>query len=102
MPTDVWIPSLCGLLLVLASIGLSYLPNLPPLGRQALRVLVAAGAGFLTYGLTGTIEIGGERLGFTIKATMGFAVFVLVFFADPPARIARLLSAGADGRSPSP
>ena len=101
MSNDVWIPLAIGLVLVLGSIALAYLPNLPPLGRQAVRVLIAAGAGFLTYGLTGTIEIGGDKLGFTIKATMGFAVFIAVFFADLPARIARSRAAarGAHGDS---
>ncbi len=97
MPTDVWPTVLFGLVLLLGSIGLSYLPNLPPWGRQALRVLVSAGAGFLTYGLSGTIAIGGQYLGLTIRATAGLAVFVAVFYTDPPARIAR--SRGLDSSS---
>ena len=89
MPSEILIPTLFGLVLVVASIGLSYLPNLPSAGRVALRVLTAAGAGYLVYGLSGIIEIGGDRLGFAIRATAGFAVFVLVLLMNVPERLRR-------------
>ena len=66
-------------------------PNPPPAARLVLRVLTAAGAGFVSFGLMGTISIGGERLGFTIKATGSMAIFVLVYLVDPPSKLASKL-----------
>ena len=43
------------------------------------------GAGFMSYGLTGSIIIDGIVLGFEVRATVGFAIFAIVFFSDPPA-----------------
>jgi len=58
--------------------------NLSPTAKWIIRVMVALGAGFLSAGLLGFIDVGGSIPGWTIQAGGGFAIFVLVYLLNPP------------------
>ena len=58
--------------------------NLSPTAKWIIRVMVAFGAGFLSAGLLGFIDLGGSIPGWTIQAGGGVAVFIVVYLINPP------------------
>jgi hypothetical protein len=86
--TGILVPTLVGLVLLAIGFLVAWkVPDAPPLAQLALRVVIATGAGFLTYGLSGAIIVGGGWKSLTIRASGGFGVFILVYLVNPPQRV---------------
>lgn len=77
---------------VFIGVGLTTVLLRDDLSQHAIwvvRVIVALGAGFVSAGILGTIEVGGDALGIAIKAGGPVALTVLIYLLNPIGGAAR-------------
>ena len=75
-----------GILLIISMIILMIVKHpMPPEVLQAVRVLIAIGAGFASAGFLGSFQLGGDWKGLAITASGGFAAFLIVYLVGPGA-----------------
>ena len=73
-----------GILLIISMIILMIVKHpMPPEVLQAVRVLIAIGAGFASAGFLGSFQLGGDWKGLAITASGGFAAFLIVYLVGP-------------------
>jgi hypothetical protein len=92
MSTDIWFAAIFGAVFVLLLFGTAILMivrpgHVPKEAMWILRVILALAGGGFGAVMSGMLKVDVNIPYFAIQATCGFAVFVLIYLANPPRRV---------------